>query len=190
MTNLNYNKREKNHSEKLSDYWPLFSLIIVTVLAGYAVTFSIAGTLLHWMHYFMGFFLCCFSMLKIFNLSSFADGFQMYDILAKRSRLYAYIYPFIELVLGLGFLSFIAPIVIYSFTIIIMTIGIIGVFIALKKGLDINCPCMGSVLNVPLSSVTLTEDISMIIMSITMLVYHANIGSATKTGPDLPFLSL
>ena len=30
--------------------------------------------------------------------------------------------------------------------------------LALRKGLDIACPCMGNVLVVPLSTVTLTED--------------------------------
>ncbi len=180
MTNPSYNKREKNRGGKLSDYWPLFSLIIITMLAGYAVTYSIGGTLIHWMHYFMGFFLCCFAMLKIFNLSSFADGFQMYDILAKQTRAYAYLYPFLELGLGLGFLSFIAPIIIYCLTIIIMIIGTIGVFIALKKGLDINCPCMGSILNVPLSTVTLTEDMSMIIMSSIMLIHTTNMASIIR----------
>ena len=142
------------------------------MLAGYAVTYSISGTLIDWMHYFMGFFLCCFSMLKIFNLASFADGFQMYDVLAKQTRVYAYLYPFIELGLGLGFLSFIVPKIIYGITIITMTLGAIGVLSALKKGLDINCPCMGSILKVPLSTVTLTEDISMIVMSIVMLFSH------------------
>ncbi len=174
MTNPSYKQREKNRGGKISDYWPLFSLIFIAILVGYAITYGIDGGLINWMHYSMGFFLCCFSMLKIFNLSSFADGFEMYDLLAKQTRIYAYIYPFIELGLGLGFLSLFNPIIIYSVTIFVMTIGTIGVITALKKGLDINCPCMGSVLNVPLSTVTLTEDISMVIMSIIMLLNHVN----------------
>ena len=58
-----------------------------------------------WMHDFMGFFLVVFSMFKFFNLEGFADGFHMYDLLAKPFRPYAYIYPFIELALGLGYLA-------------------------------------------------------------------------------------
>ncbi len=154
---------------RLSDYWPLFSLIAITATAGYAIVWHVQGGMMDWMHYFMGFFLCCFAMLKIFNLSAFADGFQMYDILAKRSRPYAYVYPFIELALGLGFLSFMAPTIIYSLTIIVMAIGTMGVIRALQRGLDINCPCMGSVLDVPLSTVTLTEDIGMGVMAAIML---------------------
>lgn len=169
MKKPSYHKRKKNRGGELLDYWPLISLIIIAGMTGYAITYSIKGDFLSWMHYFMGFFLCCFSMLKIFNIPSFADGFEMYDILAKQSRTYAYIYPFIELGLGLGFLSFIVPIIIYSATIFIMSIGTIGVISGLRKGLDINCPCMGSILKVPLSTVTLTEDVGMIVMSIIMI---------------------
>jgi len=108
-------------------------------------------------------------MLKIFHLSAFADGFEMYDVIAKHSRAYAYLYPFIELGLGLSFLSFVAPPVIYSITILVMIIGTLGVVSALQQDLDINCPCMGSVLDVPLSTVTLTEDIGMGVMAAVML---------------------
>lgn len=164
-----YKKRDDKRGKALADYWPLFALIAVTALAGLAVNYSVNGGWMQWMHYFMGFFLCCFALLKIFHISAFADGFQMYDLLAKKSRQYAYIYPFIELALGLGFLSFIAPKWIYTATIIVMVIGAIGVVHALRNGLDINCPCMGSILKVPLSTVTLTEDIGMVVMSAFML---------------------
>ncbi len=157
------------NQNKLKDYWPLFSLIAVTAIAGYAVTLHTQGGLMEWMHNFMGFFLCCFAMLKIFSLSHFADGFQMYDIIAKKSRAYAYAYPFIELGLGLGYLSFTAPALVYSATVLVMSIGAVGVLLAMKKGLKIKCACMGTVLNVPLSTVTLTEDIGMGVMAAIML---------------------
>jgi len=170
-----YKKQEENRGKKLKDYWPLMSLILISACAGYALTLHTQSGLMSWMHYFMGIFLCCFSMLKIFNLSAFADGFQMYDLIATRSRAYAYAYPFIELGLGLSFLAFLAPTLTYTTTIIIMIIGTIGVISALRQDLDINCPCMGSVLEVPLSTVTLTEDVGMGVMAAIMLVTTTNI---------------
>lgn len=41
--------------------------------------------------------------------------------------------------------------------------------LALRRGLDIECPCMGSVLSVPLSTVTLVEDLGMAAMAAAML---------------------
>jgi hypothetical protein len=154
----------------LNKYWPLLILIIVAFLAALSITYGVSGGLHDWMHYFMGIFLSIFGLIKLFNLSGFADGFQMYDIIAKRSRLYAYVYPFIELILGLAYLSFILPLLVYSLTILIMSIGVIGVVTALKQGLDVRCACMGTALNVPLSTVTLTEDLGMIFMALLMLV--------------------
>jgi hypothetical protein len=109
-------------------------------------------------------------MFKFFDLEGFADGFQMYDLLAKPFRPYSYIYPFIELGLGLGYLSRWQPMLIYTITILVMLFGALGVVNALRKGLDVECACMGSVLSVPLSTVALVEDLGMAAMALAMLV--------------------
>ncbi len=161
--------KEKNHPS-IKKYWPLISLILVSMLAAFAINWHVDGGMQVWMHYFMGVFLIMFSVLKLFHPSKFADGFEMYDLLAKRSRAYAYIYPFIELFLGLAYLSFFLPVLTYLLTIIVLSFGSIGVIKALQEGLDINCPCMGSVLDVPLSTVTLTEDLAMVLMALLLLI--------------------
>lgn len=152
---------------KIGRYWPLIALILVAAAGAIALTLN---GLVNWMHYFMGFFLCQFAMLKLFHPSSFAEGFQKYDLVAKKFRFYAYVYPLIELALGLAYLSFTAPILTYILTIIVMGVGAVGVIGALRRGLDIRCACMGTVLDVPLSTVTLTEDIAMIVMACWMLI--------------------
>jgi len=103
-------------------------------------------------------------------MEGFADGFQMYDLLAKPFRSYAFIYPLIELSLGLGYLSHWRPTMVYAVTIIVMIFGSIGVFRALFKGLDIECACMGTVLHVPLSTVALIEDLGMAAMAAFMIL--------------------
>ncbi len=108
-------------------------------------------------------------MFKFFNLEGFADGFQMYDLLAKPLRPYAYVYPFIELGLGLGYLAHWQLSAIYTATIGVMVFGSLGVIRALMKGLDLECACMGTVLSVPLSTVALIEDLGMAAMAAVML---------------------
>jgi len=153
----------------LKKYWPLLVLILIAALAAFALCYRVQMDGTTWMHFFMGFFLCQFAMLKLFHPQDFADGFQMYDLLAKKSRLYAYLYPLIELVLGLGYLSAILPVLVYILTILVLGFGAVGVIKALFEGLDIKCPCMGTVLDVPLSTVTLTEDVGMVVMAAVML---------------------
>lgn len=167
--------QSKKHKEYLLeryliDYWPLLSLIVISILAASAIFWKVDGKWTHWMHYFMGLFFVEFAMLKIFHLDAFADGFQMYDLIAKKTRIYAYIYPFIELGLGLAYLSFVFPLATYLITFIVMIVGSVGVIFSLRHGLKVNCACMGSILDVPLSTVTLTEDLGMGLMSLIMLI--------------------
>ena len=156
--------------KKFKQYWPLLALILVAFLGATALVCGIQGGSFAWMHFFMGLLLCQFATLKLFHLSDFVSGFQMYDLVAKKSDGYAYLYPFIELGLGLSYLAFLYPIVIYSITIVLMGIGTIGVVRALRAGLNVKCACMGTVLDVPLSTVTLSEDIGMGIMACWMLL--------------------
>lgn len=164
-------KRQKGRGANWRDYIPLITIVVLTLLAASAkqVGYDDQRGVMSWMHDFMGFFLVVFSMFKLFNLEGFADGFQMYDLLAKPFRPYAYIYPFLELGLGLGYLSMWQPAAIYWATIALMTIGALGVFNALRKGLDVDCACLGSVLSVPLSTVALVEDLGMAAMAVGML---------------------
>lgn len=171
MANEDIKKREEQRGSHWTDYIPLIVIVVLSALAAAALLLSHPNAGLHgWMNNFMGIFLVVFSMFKFFDLNGFADGFQMYDLAAKRSRAYAYVYPFLELGLGLGYLSGLFPVVVYGFTILLMSFGAVGVLIALKKGLDLNCACMGSVLKVPLSTVALTEDLGMAAMGIFMLL--------------------
>jgi hypothetical protein len=153
-------------------YIPLIVIVSVTLLAAAAkqLHYGDAGSFKDAMHDWMGFFLLVFAMLKLFDLSGFAEGFQLYDLLAKRSRPYALLYPFLELALGLAFLSQWQPSTVYIATIVLLGFGSIGVLSALAKGLDVKCACMGSSLNVPLSTVAVIEDLGMAVMAFVMLL--------------------
>ncbi|WP_147126319.1 MauE/DoxX family redox-associated membrane protein [Shimia ponticola] len=164
-----YHVRQDGRGSRIADYWPLIALVGVSAAAGGAL----AAQGMAWMPAFMGVFLCVFALLKIFDLQGFRRGFKMYDLLARRVPNYALVYPFIELGLGLAYLSGLAPQVTQWVTIAVFGFGTLGVLSALRRGLDIDCPCMGSILSVPLSTVTLTEDLSMVAMAAFMIIQAA-----------------
>lgn len=118
----------------------------------------------------MGLFFVMFSMFKLINIEGFQKGFRMYDILAKRYTAYGYIYPFIELVLGLSYLSNFLPIVINLLTFIVMTISSIGIIKNIKSGMNLKCACLGTILNVPLSTISIIENVGMGLMAAGMLL--------------------
>lgn len=148
-----------------SPYRPLIVLTLVSAAAAYAL-----APLTHaFMSVFMGLALVAFAMLKLFTPDKFADGFAKYDLLGKHWRPYGYIYPYIELTLGLLYLARLSPVICGVISITVFGFGAVGVLIALRKGLNVNCACMGNVLSVPLSTVTLGEDFAMIAMALMMM---------------------
>jgi hypothetical protein len=162
---------QKGRGLHFADYLPFIVILALTVLSALAIQSSLhRWNWMAWMNDFMGFFLVVFSMFKFFDMEGFADGFHMYDLLAIRFRAYAFVYPFIELALGLAYLARWKPRVVYAVTIVVMLLGTAGVLRALIKGLDVNCACMGTVLKVPLSTVALVEDAGMAVMAAIMLV--------------------
>lgn len=160
----------KNPS-KLAQYAPLVTIIGLAALGSIALSRHEGYTMDRFMHLFMGLFLLQFSALKLFDVRGFAKGFAKYDLLAMRSRPYGLIYPFLELTLALGYLAG-GAIWIYIATFILMGFGAVGVLRALAKGLDTNCACLGTSLKVPLSTVAITENVSMAAMAIFMFTTH------------------
>ncbi len=164
-----YENKKRRVSIKTSkkNYWPLICLILIAALIATALS---SRTGRNWMNLFMGIFLCQFAMLKIMRPRQFASGFAMYDIIAQRIHAYGLLYPWIELALGLAYLAAFELFAVWILTIVVFGIGCFSVIFALKKGLNIRCPCMGTLLDVPLSTVTLAENLTMVLMAAWKLV--------------------
>jgi len=161
---------EHDHSDKKDNYRPLFVLLALITLAAMAMVYG--RYILRpadFMRYFMGLFFLQFAMFKLFDLKGFADGFQMYDLLAKPFRPYAYVYPLLELALGLLYLSGTALQWANIATLALMAFSAVGVLRGIRSKMDIRCACLGTVLNVPLSTVSAVENIGMGLMAAAML---------------------
>jgi hypothetical protein len=155
----------------LATYKPLL------VLFGYIVIISLIGAgggiyfnIWEFMRVFMAGFFVAFSFFKLLDLNGFADSYSMYDIVAKKIRLWGYVYPFVELALGLSFVVNFQPLILNSITLIVMSVSIIGVLQSVLNKRKIKCACLGSVFNLPMSTVTIIEDSIMIMMSIAMII--------------------
>lgn len=115
-----------------------------------------------------GFFIV-FSFFKLLDLPGFANSYAMYDLLAKRCKSYAYTYPFIELGLGLAYIVQLHMTAVYWVTLIVMGFSTIGVILAVSKKQTIQCACLGTGFNLPMSTVTIIEDVAMVAMAAFML---------------------
>jgi copper chaperone CopZ len=121
------------------------------------------------MRVFMAGFFLVFSFFKMLDINGFADSYSMYDIVAKKFKVWGYLYVFIEAWLGVSYALNFQPLVTNIITIIVMTISIVGVLKSVLNKSKIRCACLGAVFNLPMSSVTIIEDALMISMSVIML---------------------
>lgn len=122
------------------------------------------------MRIFMAGFFIIFSFFKMLDLNGFADSYSMYDIVAKKFRVWGYLYAFVELSLGLAYAANFQPEIISYITLVVMSVSIVGVLQSVLNKRKIRCACLGAVFNLPMSTVTIIEDALMIAMSIAMLV--------------------
>ncbi len=113
----------------------------------------------------MGGFFLVFSFFKLLNLDGFADSYAMYDVVAKKFHSWGYIYAFIELGLGLAYVTGFNPLVTNSATFVVMSVSLVGVLQSVLNKRKIRCACLGAVFNLPMSTVTIIEDALMIAMS-------------------------
>lgn len=120
-------------------------------------------------HFMAGFFLV-FSFFKILNLKGFAESYVMYDVVAKRFPIWAYVYAFIELGLGIAYVININTFITNAITFLVMSVSIIGVLQSILNKKKIQCACLGAVFKLPMSTITIIEDALMIAMSGLMLL--------------------
>ncbi len=164
--------QESTDSESSSDsYYPIF------LIFGYIAGVSLLGqygtgsfNLMKWMSHFMGGFFLVFSFFKLLNLRGFVEGYQSYDLIAKALPGYGFVYPFLELLLGVAFLTGFNPVLTNAVTLGVMAISSVGVLQSLLRKTAFQCACLGTIIKLPLSKVTLFEDLLMVAMSAFMLL--------------------
>lgn len=151
-------------------YKPLL-IVLGYLLAATAGTLVAAGgwdTMLV-MRIFMGGFFIAFSFFKMLDLRGFSDAYRGYDLVAKVWPGYGFVYPFVELGLGLSYIANIAPWTVNLITAVVMAVSLAGVLRAVLSKRAIRCACLGTVFQLPMSTVTIIEDGLMLAMAVIML---------------------
>lgn len=150
----------------------VFSVIIIWT----TVRQILFGLDLHFaMHDFMGGFFLILGGLKVFNWKKFAEGFQGYDPLAMKFPVYAYVYPALEVFLGVVYQFRLGEELLWNImTVLILGISMFGIAQVLKRKEIVKCACLGGYFNIPITWFTVFENGLMIFMAIYMqLVFGA-----------------
>ncbi len=178
MITQNNIKKCDNCKTDLEKLVPLFSIFgLIFVLIGITMFIQNDFSLMKAMMLSMAYFFLVFGVFKVINLHNFVKTYMTYDVLAMRSKAYAYLYPFIEIVLGLMYFFYLGGVYRDIFTFIIMSISTIGVWEALKNKDEIPCACLGMVFAVPMTKVTLFENLFMALMALVMVLMYLIMGN-------------
>ena len=117
---------------------------------------------------FMGGFFLVFGGLKLLDLRGFVSAYAMYDVLAARVTAYGWVYPFLEVGLGLAYLAMPGEANLHLATLGLMSFSSVGVVLAVTRGEQLKCACMGTAFNLPMTTVTIVEDLGMAAMAAVM----------------------
>ncbi|WP_136481711.1 heavy-metal-associated domain-containing protein [Cognatitamlana onchidii] len=162
--------QEDSLVKQLFPLFLIFAYISCTALLLNFKTWNVSSFMLD----FMGLFFIVFSFFKFLDLKGFTNSFRMYDPIAKQVPLYAWVYPFLELVLGLMFLIRIQIDSALALTLVLLGVTTVGVIKVLLKKQTIQCACLGTVLKLPMTKATFIENTIMIVMALFMLIKSFN----------------
>jgi copper chaperone CopZ len=146
----------------IKTYYPLF------LVMGLIALVSFAGG--DWMMNFMGGFFIVFGAFKLLDVPSFANAYARYDVIAKVFKPWGYAYPFIETALGFAFLFNFHMIASVWVALVLSVIGTIGAVQAKMNKQTIQCACLGTVFQLPMSVLTVVENVGMAAMAAMMLI--------------------
>lgn len=159
--------------KSIETYKPL--ILIVLFLLGICILvqfpFDSFSVKLAMRHFMAGFFMA-FSFFKFLNMEGFANSYKMYDILSQKWGSWAYVYPFVELFLGVFYLINFQQDLTNWLTIVVLGLGSIGVIKSNLNKRKIKCACLGDVFNLPMTTVTVIENGTMIMMAALMLILN------------------
>lgn len=160
---------DTEEKSKLAQLKPLFLILGYITIAAIWINMS-SWNLGEAMFDFMGLFYIVFSFFKLLDLKGFPQSFRMYDPLAKVVPAYAWVYPFIEVALGLMFLTRFQTDIALIATLIVLGITTIGVTKVLLDKKSIQCACLGTALKLPMTQATFIENAIMLVMAVYMLI--------------------
>lgn len=162
---------DREEKSWLVTYKPLFIVFaFITTLATITAWQGGQFNWMQWMNYFMAGFFITFSFFKLLDINGFADSYRTYDLLAKKVYRYAFVYPFIELGVGIAYITGWRLLFTNIVTLIVMTVSSAGGIESVFNKRKIRCGCLGAVFNLAMSTITIIEDLLMAGMALFSLL--------------------
>lgn len=143
----------------------LFFLMIAATLMG-----TLSGFNAHeWLRWFMGGFMIVFGSFKLIGMEVFLRVFPLYDLIAKRFKPYAYVYPLLQTFIGMIYITGLIPRLRDLVTLIIAVSGGLGMLKLVSTRGPVRVAYFGTVIRIRYSTVSLLENAIMAVSAFIML---------------------
>ncbi len=162
-----------SHDPVDNDYGKFIQIIVGITIFSIGFTFIRGWSIRQLLDDFMAAFFIVFASFKLLNIEDFVITYRTYDKIAQRFRPWAYIFPFVEATLGFAYMFVYDSATLNIVTMIITGSAGYSVWRTLQdnkhSGRKFHCACLGKVIKLPLSTVSLIEDWLMFAMAGIML---------------------
>jgi hypothetical protein len=154
-------------------FLPLIVISLLTILFAFGHTWWLSGDSHVFMQYLMAGYFLIFGALKVSNWPAFVRSYRKYDWLAARSSAYAWAYPALEIILGVFYYLALWSFFLNLFVLVLMLEKAVSVYTAIKTKKISRCACLGGWFSIPITYVTVFEDLLMASMALWMITHFA-----------------
>lgn len=142
-------------------------IALAATLMGTLVSISIVD----WLRWFVGSSLLVFGGFKLISFESFSQVFPQYDPLAARYRWYNYVFPLLEVFLGMAYILDLAEGIRYGITFALFGFSLLGMWTNLnRRGPSRQNTWLGKLFRLPMSTALLFEDLVVTVFSLILVI--------------------
>ncbi|MEO5627981.1 MAG: MauE/DoxX family redox-associated membrane protein [Candidatus Saccharimonadales bacterium] len=153
------------------EYRKFLAVLVFIFFAATLMSTLIAFRWEDWIRWFIGSSLLVFGGFKLISFDSFLQVFPRYDPLAARFAWYSYVYPIIEVLLGVFFILEIATGLRLVIALVMFGISLLGLITNLdRQGPSTQNTWLGHFLKLPMSTALLFEDAIITFLVVVLIV--------------------
>lgn len=163
---------KKTLKQRIKPYTLLIVAIAGVIVFAITAMLTTGYTDLHvFMQYLMAGYFLIFGIMQTISLKKSAKMLQQYDTIAKYIPAYGYIYPPLQIALGVAYLFWISPIIVNAIAATVLFFTLIGIINVIESKEKVRCGCLGDTMKVSVGWVTLVENAVMFVMAFGMIIY-------------------
>lgn len=158
-------------AEEASSQYKRLGLLLLGVLVTSSALTIIRGIELNrFLADFMAVFLITFASFKIVNIESFVIAYRKYDIVASKIRPWAYITPFLEVLMGFWYLLSEGPMKLNLLAVSLACIALTGSFLEAKHRSRFEHSYFGSLIKLPHARVRMLESFMTMCLALALIL--------------------